>query len=139
MRKQLSIEVRVTLVSLAASKFLLAVIVAATLSGCAGQDWSRRDTAMELSFQVMNAIDGYQTARIKHHPGLREADSITVRILGDQPDAKTTTLYFATRGISHYLIARALPAKWRPWFQSPTMLQSTWYVIHNCRNGLPPC
>lgn len=94
---------------------------------------------MELSFQVMNAIDGYQTSRIKDHPYVKEVDPVTVEILGEQPESGETALYFATRGISHYLIARALPPKWRPWFQGPTMVHSTWYVVNNCELGLPPC
>lgn len=118
---------------------MIIVLCAMATVGCAGQDWTRRDTALEISFQVLNVIDGYQTAGIKDHPYVKEVDPVTVEILGPEPESGETALYFATRGISHYLISRALPAKWRPWFQAPTTAHSAWYVFNNCEKGLQPC
>lgn len=115
----------------------LSVTVAALLlSACASAPWSPRDVALEASFQAVNAIDGITTARIAGDPSLEERVPFTRRVLGPNPSSSDAALYFATAGASHWLISRALPPKWRPWFQAPTVGASAAAVSDNCRNGL---
>ena len=113
------------------------------LTGCASMEqnresWKLRDTALEISWQALNAIDGSQTANIHEHPELIETSSITRWILGEQPDPKEAYLYFLSIGVSHYFIMRALPPKWRPWFQGIWIYNSGKTVIDNHQLGLGP-
>ena len=128
---------------------LIVVTAALLLSGCAvNGDWSSHDTALEISYQVVNAMDAVSTARIADTPDwtpidgtryirrIEEAVPLTRAILGPRPSKSDTYIYFATMGVSHWLIARSLPPKWRPWFQGGTTLLSAKAVIGNCDNGL---
>ena len=130
-------------------KRLISAFSALLLSGCAvNGDWTSRDTALEIGYQVVNAMDAVSTARISTTPDwtpvndgnyvwrIEEGVPVTRAILGPRPAKNDTYLYFATMGVSHWLIARSLPPKWRPWFQGSTTLLAADAVIGNCDNGL---
>ena len=130
-------------------KRLITASSALLLSGCAvNGDWTSRDTALEISYQVVNAMDAVSTARISATPDwtpvnnsnyvwrIEEGVPVTRAILGPRPSKQDAYLYFATMGVSHWLIARSLPPKWRPWFQGSTTLLAADAVIGNCDNGL---
>lgn len=95
-------------------------------------EWTRADTRREVGYQVVNALDAIQTSMIRDRADLVEGMPLTRSILGDRPDLGETTLYFASMGVSHYIIARLLPAKWRAWYQSGTLAFSTYTVGSNC-------
>ena len=128
---------------------LLTISCALALSGCAvNGHWSSHDTALEISYQVVNAMDALSTARIADTPDwtpvhgtnyirrIEEQAPVTRTVLGPRPSKSDTYIFFATMGVSHWLIARSLPQKWRPWFQGSTTLLAADAVIGNCDNGL---
>ena len=54
---------------------LITIAIALLLSGCAvNGDWSSRDTALEISYQVVNAMDAASTARIEDTPDWTPVD-----------------------------------------------------------------
>lgn len=117
------------------SKLSLSVFLV-LLTGCAAHDWTPRDTALEITFQALNAIDAEQTSRISEHPSVVEGNSITEHFIGDKPSDRDVAVYFTSVAVSHYLIARWLPKKWRPWFQGLTLYHTGSAVAKNEENGL---
>ena len=117
---------------------LALLVFAFAISGCASDSWTKTDTKYEIAFQVINAADAYTTSRIRHTYGVEETNPITRAIVGAQPNEADVALLFITYGISHYVIARALPEKWRRFYQVGTALYSASLVIENCNLGLCP-
>lgn len=115
-------------------------VAALLLQGCAimqaPDDWGARDTSLEVAFQIVNAMDATTTARIRDFPELEERSRLTHAALGPNPEPRETAIYFASVGLSHYLIARVLPKKWRPWFQAGSLVYIGEAVDDNCDNGL---
>ena len=106
---------------------------ALALTGCASSgEWTRADTARELAFVGAIAADAWQTSQIAGRADLVEGEPLARAVLGREPSKSGTAVYFATLGVSHFLIARALPAKWRPWFQSGTLAYEGLIVSRNC-------
>jgi hypothetical protein len=117
----------------------IVVLFALFTSGCAALDkpkMSGADWTMEAVWQAANIADGVTTSRIQRYPDVYEANPIARGVLGENPATRDTILYFATLGLSHYLIARSLPPKWRKMFQSGTTVMSIRAVENNCDNGL---
>ena len=112
------------------------VILCFLFGGCAS--WTPTDTKYEIAFQFMNAADAYTTARIRHTENVEEGSSVTRHFLGRQPEETEVALLFITYGISHYMIAKALPRKWRRFYQVSTIGRSTYMVVNNCNLGLCP-
>lgn len=110
--------------------------LAALLGGCASQDWTRADTYREVTWQIVNAADGYTTAQIRKSSSVIERQPVTRAILGDEPETGETVLYFTSLGVSHWLVSRMLPSKWRRWWQGGTLVYSGAMVINNCEVGL---
>ena len=129
---------------------VLALFVLSMCTGCAvNGDWSRRDTVLEVSWQVVNVLDAVSTSRLEDSPDwtllndgtgrrrrLEEASPITRAVIGPRPSKEDVYMWMATVGISHWLIARSLPPKWRPWYQGASILVSGEAVIGNCEHGL---
>lgn len=112
------------------------------LFGCASDDWTRRDTALELAFLTALAADAYTTTQIQYHPNLRESNPVVRSLLGSRPETDDTWQLAITSGVAHYLISRALPEKWRTYWQVGSTLAVSAVVIENCDAGLcetPPC
>lgn len=129
------------------------ILIALLSSGCAvNGEWTRQDTALEIAWQVVNAADAYSTANIRNTPDWRQAEGhpegvlirleehtpLTRSIIGARPEPSDTYQYFITTAISHWLISRSLPKKWRPWFQGGTTLISAEALKRNCDHGLCP-
>ena len=114
------------------SKLTSILTLLTLLSGCA----TTTDTKYEIAFQVINAVDAYTTAQIRHTRNVEETNSITRSLIGRQPNGADVALLFVTYGISHYVIARALPEKWRRFYQVGTIAYSTSLVINNCQIDL---
>ncbi len=118
-------------------KFSLIIALLFFISGCAHNDeWTRRDTAMQLGVTTALIADAITTARIQDHPGVYENGPWAKHVLGLQPDTSDTYQYFASVIVIDYLIARALPAKWRPYWQGWEMAVHSYAVKNNCENGL---
>ena len=93
---------------------------------------------MEVTFQAINVLDAVQTANIRDYPHLIESHPIPRSLLGENPEPDETVVYFTTLALSHYLIAKYLPARWRPWYQGGTILFHGNAVIDNCERDLCP-
>lgn len=107
------------------------------VGGCAHQDdWTRRDTVMQVGVTVVLVADAVTTSRIQYYPDVFEAGPVARKVLGLQPDTSDTYLYFGSLIVSNYLISRALPARWRPYWQGWNMAEHGYSVINNCRLGL---
>ncbi len=91
---------------------------------------------MEWAFQAVNVADAYTTMQIRHDPAVEEIAWPTRQLIGANPAEDEVALLFLTYGISHYLIARALPPKWRRYYQVGTIGYSAALVINNCQLGL---
>ena len=120
-----------------ASAGFLLLVIAFLMSGCA-TEWSTKDTQYEIAFQVAHAADAYTTARIRHTDGVHEANPLTAALIGRQPTESDVAWLFITYGISHYLIAKSLPEKWRRYFQAGSVAAVTYLVIENCQRDLCP-
>lgn len=99
---------------------------------CRADDWTRADTHREVAYQIANLADALQTRTYRDNPYVYEANDFTAQFIGREPNDRDTALYFGTLAISHYLIARALPAKWRSYFQYSTAAYATYTVYNNC-------
>ncbi len=87
------------------------------LSGCAHQDaWTTRDTVLQSTLMIVMAYDAYLTTQLQDCPRAREVGDIAKHVLGRQPATSDTYQYFAALIITDYLIARALPERWRPYW-----------------------
>jgi hypothetical protein len=69
---------------------------------------------------------------IRKTPGVYERGPIAAPILGTQPGTAETYIFFLSVAISDYLIARSLPAKWRPYFQGAVIVSHGTTVAANC-------
>ena len=102
-------------------------------SGCAHTDeWTRRDTVLQVGVTAALLADAITTSRIHDNPNVYESGAVAHRVLGRQPSTRDTYLYFGTLVISNYLITRALPEKWRKYWQSSQILVHGYAVSNNC-------
>ncbi len=112
------------------------MLLSILISGCASDPWTKTDTIFELVYVASIAADAYTTTEIQHHPDIKERQPVTRFILGDNPSTSETWQYFAVLGLSHYLIARSLPASWRRWWQVGGTSYHGYMVYRNCDTGL---
>ncbi len=113
------------------------VIAVLLLTGCAHQDeWTRQDTWGQIAATIAIAGDGYSSLKIHETENIYEAGAVASRIMGRQPSEKDLILYHSTLAISSYLIARSLPAKWRPYFQAIEVGAHGYAWYNNCQLGL---
>jgi hypothetical protein len=80
-------------------------------------EWTKSDTALQLSYTLLHLADWGQTLDIENHPDQFETNPL----LGRDPTRGEVNTYFATTLALHWLIARALPQKWRNQFQLGTI------------------
>jgi len=102
-------------------------------SGCAHQDeWTKRDTWGQVAVTIAIAGDGVSSFRIRETENVYEKGYIASRVMGTQPTKQDLILYHTTLAISSYFIARALPAKWRPYFQGVEVGAHGYAWYNNC-------
>ena len=108
------------------------------MSACAHQDeWTTRDTWMQVGVTMVLAADAYTTAQIHKNPGIHES-GLASKVLGLQPSTSDTYMYFGTLMISDYFITRMMSAKWRKYWQGFEMTVHGYSVVNNCDLGLCP-
>jgi len=118
-------------------KSFVAILAFSLLAGCVHSDpWTKQDTVLQSLVTATYVIDAIQTSEIQYHPELEEGGPIARGVLGRQPSTSDTWQYFATVSVSSYLIARALPAKWRPFWQGGQLAVQGKAIFNNCANGL---
>lgn len=105
-------------------------------SGCAAfkppENWSREDTRREIYYLAALAGDSYTTAQIHKYPHLREANPFVAAVIGERPEPAEVWTGAAVAALVHYIVARRLPAKWRPaWQFGPVILHGS-AAVANC-------
>ena len=118
---------------------LLAIIALSALTGCASIP--RGVQAEEVTFMALHAVDGFQTANIRHTPGTYEAESAWA--IGREPSTRSTAIYFVAIALAHFAVTRYLCAHHvRPWIiQAWEVGSIAWGaadVIHNEEIGIQP-
>ena len=115
---------------------LLILLVLLLIQGCAHQDeWTTRDTVLQIAVSAVIAADAYTTSKIQYDPGVQEL-GLARHALGPQPSTTDTYMYFGTMMISSYFISRALPTKWRPYWQVFELGMLSGAVVKNCELDL---
>ena len=111
------------------------LLILLALTGCAHSDpWTKQDTTLQVAATIALVADAYTTANIQYH-NLYEAGPAR-HVLGSQPSTSDTWQYFGSLAVSHYLISRALPGKWRPYWQGSFIIIHANAAYKNCMNGL---
>ena len=95
-------------------------------------EWSHTDTALQLSYTALHIADWGQSLDIENHPNHFETNPV----LGSHPTRGEINTYFATTLALHWLIARALPQKWRNQFQLGTIALEFDVVSDNRSAGI---
>lgn len=83
---------------------LLMIILLSALAGCAAIPRSVR--IEETTFLALHAVDGFQTANIRHTPGTYEAESAWA--IGREPSTRSTGIYFTAIALAHFAVTRYL-------------------------------
>ena len=104
-------------------------------------DWSKADAQREAAYLVLHTMDWAQTRQIAKNPqcvaGQKEPClSEENGILGDHPSVAEVNRYFILTGAAQYLIAKAVPEKYRAPFQYLTIGHDFGYVVHNYSIGI---
>ena len=113
------------------------LIILLVASGCAHQDeWTSLDTKFQIAVTVAIAADGYTSSKIQYTPGMREEGLVAKQFLGRQPSTADVWMYTGTLMISSYFISRALPSKWRPFWQGFQTADHGLAAISNCQRDI---
>lgn len=113
------------------------LVMALTLVGCASTDeWRSKDTKRQLLVTTAILFDGWSSRNIGLETGTVENGYVAKSVLGAHPSSTEFTIYFTTLAIGYYFISRALPHKWRPYYQLVTFAEHTYAAAGNCRIGL---
>jgi hypothetical protein len=108
------------------------LITACASTGPASDEWSQSDTRREIAFQFVNVLDAVQTNEIRGRTDVVEVGRWARSIMGTEPSRSEVATYFVAMGLSHYLISRALPPRWRKYWQAGTIADHGYAVVHNC-------
>ncbi len=118
-------------------KIITAMLVIILLQGCAHSDpWSKQDTVLQSVYTATLLMDAMQTSQIQHRPDLIEVGPVANHFLGDNPSSRDTVMYFGTLAVSNWMISRALPKEWRPYWQGANIAMHGSAVFNNCDLGL---
>ncbi|KKL47178.1 hypothetical protein LCGC14_2338150 [marine sediment metagenome] len=116
---------------------LILVAMTWALFGCAHQDeWTSQDTKFQIAVTIAMAADGYTSSKIQYTEGMQEVGLIAKHFLGPQPSTSDVWMYTGTLMISSYFISRALPSKWRPYWQVFLITDHGTAAITNCQQDL---
>ena len=113
-------------------KTLIAILLMFISCSVVAEPLTQDEKQTELIVGLTLLGDMAQTLDIKRHPGIYEAN----KILGKHPsDAKIVT-YFATVGVLHYELVKALPSRWRPEAQVGVILFEVLVMVHDKQGGV---
>lgn len=116
---------------------VLIPVLAMLLSGCAvNGEWTKADTARQSVYAAAVTADAVTTSRIQHRSDVVESGPMASELIGRNPDDADVAAYFVTVGLSHWMIARALPPQWRKYWQAGTTALHLRAVHTNCEHGL---
>ena len=114
-------------------RIVLTLIVVVVVTGCASTDeWRTVDTQRQIAVTVAIAADAWSSRNIRSEPDYREVGLVASRVIGSQPSAGEFIVYFTAVAVVDYYISRALPEKWRPYFQVFAFMSHARAAHHNC-------
>jgi hypothetical protein len=119
-------------------KLLSFVVMGVALTGCASSpkyEWRAKDTRREIFFAAALAADTYTTANFQDDPRRREGLGIARSIYGDNPDPESVIATAIVGGIAHWLIARRVGHKFRPYWQYGFTSVHGAAAAYNCSKG----
>jgi len=121
--------------------FLVAAITTFYTVKCSALDfvpenWTKADTARQLAYMTVLAVDAGQTADIQNHDDLVEKNPVISGMFGDNPTSGQTAAYFVGAGVAHYAVSAMLKPKYRKYWQSVTLSLNTAVVANNYQLGL---
>lgn len=109
-------------------KSILLIAILIIMTGCASRDpWTRKDTYRHAVMTGLMAIDWQQT---------KEADKNPDKYREINPLIWDTDWYFGCSWLFKTGVTRALPAKYRPWWQYVCIGTSAGCVATNWTVGL---
>ena len=112
---------------------VLALIMIMTLTGCANTDeWRTVDTQRQILVTAAIIADAWSSRNIGPETDTVEAGPMASRVIGSQPSSEEFVVYFAAIAVGSYFISRALPEKWRPFFQLFVFVEHAAATHHNC-------
>lgn len=112
-------------------------LIAATMAAPAAafDSWSKRDVALETTYQVLHWADAATTADIHNHDDVQEVGPAGI-FLGNNPEPMETFAFFAVTSAAHAAVTHVLPRKYRPYWQGVTIVVEGGYVANNVSLGL---
>lgn len=94
--------------------FLLTLWLFLLACPCQAAEWTKKDTAYQVTYSILHVIDWGQTLDISKSPNKwRETNPI----LGRHPKQSTVNLYFASTLVGHTVVSYLLPKDWRRTWQ----------------------
>jgi hypothetical protein len=119
-------------------RLLLAVVVLATVAPTAAlasdkSEWTKGDTALQLTYTTLYAMDWAQTLHIARNP---EKYYETNPHLGKHPSEGEVNSYFAAGLVLNTAVAYALPKPWRTVWQVGFIVDRYGYVRQNRNIGI---
>ena len=113
------------------------IILLSINTATAADKWSKTDTILEITWQIIHGMDWLQTTQIARNPNkYYEAVPTTAAIIGRHPKEQNVHLYMATSSLIHAVTTHYLPKTYRPYFQGFTITISGGLVLHNLTIGL---
>ena len=118
---------------------IMVIVFVFTASTCslvrASDDWDTYDKSLFAAHQVIRTVDMFQTNDIYDHKEFYEMNPIIDRGV-DEFGTKFIPVYFVGMAVAEYLIADALPSKYRKVFLGVGTAVSLGLVYHNNDIGL---
>ena len=120
---------------------LIASVVTLYAAKCSALDlvpenWTTADTARQVAYTAILAMDAGQTADIQNHDDLVEKNPVINGMFGDNPTSGQTAAYFVGAGVAHYAVAAMLKPKYRRYWQTVTISINSAVVANNFNLGL---
>ena len=132
------------------------LLLSVPAQGMAADKWSKRDLALEATYQVLNFIDWRQTRTIAKSPRYfrraprvvdwKQKKYIIIKrpdsyreinpLLGRHPSTAKVNALFIVNTVLHPMITHYLPKKYRVWWQGLSITVNGAFVAHNFSIGI---
>lgn len=117
----------------AASAAIVAAVIAAGCASPPKYEWRAEDTRREIIYAAALAADTYTTAHFRDDPRARESLGIARSIYGARPDPESVLVTSIVSGVAHWLVARRLGHRLRPYWQITFASAHGLTAADNCR------
>ena len=110
--------------------FLLALFATPSISS--SSQWTKKDTAYELTYAVFHVVDWGQTLYVARNDGFSELNPI----LGPEPSVGEVNTYFLSTLIGHFAVSYFLPEEYRRYWQIGTIILQFGITARNAALGV---